>query len=441
MADDSVDVLMSNLVDCLIAGQTTDVVELLGSPLSERRGIGEVIVQAWRDTVTSHGTITGIGQPVVESARADGSRVAIVIVHCADQPFQLRATINAARQVTTFHLQPVIEPKVSPSPDAWTAPDYSSPSLFTESEVTIGPADLAVPAMLCLPKSDTPVAGAVLIPGSGPTDRDSTIGPNKPFKDLAWGLATLGIATIRFDKVTYSHPTIVAARPKFTAADEYLTHSTAAIAFLAGHPAIDSRNVFLLGHSQGATIAPRVAKHWSEERAEPHRDLAGIVLLAAAAQPIHHAAIRQLRYLAGVGNERNPAIEEALTKLARQASVVDDENLSESTPNGELPFSIPAAYWLDLLAHDPLSIATHLALPMLFLQGGRDYQVTTQEDLRTWQTTLADSPKAQFLVYPTADHYFFTGTQPSTPASYQEPQHVDSEVINDVARWIAETAD
>lgn len=123
-ADDGVDALMSNLIGRLIAGQTADVVALLGSPLSERPNIGEVIGQAWRDTVSIQGSITGIGQPVVENARADGSRVAIVVVHCAEQPFQVRATINSECQVTTFHLQLVSEPKASPGQHLWTAPGH-----------------------------------------------------------------------------------------------------------------------------------------------------------------------------------------------------------------------------------------------------------------------------------------------------------------------------
>lgn len=275
------------------------------------------------------------------------------------------------------------------------------------------------------------MAGVVLLPGSGPTDHDSTIGPNKPLKDLAWGLATRGIATLRFDKVTRSHPATVAAQASFTVTDEYLTHATGAITLLGGHPAVDSRRTFLLGHSQGATVAPRIAAH--------HPDLTGLICLAAAAQPVHHAAIRQLQYLASLETRPSPFIEQMLGELTRQAAAVDDENLSESTPASDLAFGVPAAYWLDLRAHDPVSAATDLELPMLFLQGGRDYQVTTEDDLRVWQNALADRPDVRFRVYPDCDHYFFTGTQISTPASYREPQHIDGQVINDVADWITET--
>lgn len=412
----------STVTDHLVAGRIGDVVAMMDPDLTAKHDVGDILTRGWRHTVDGHGPVTGLEHPTAEAPSADGSRVVTIVVRGEQRPFQVRVTVDSAGRVTSLYQN---------GPNLWATPNYASPSAFTESEVTIGPAGLAVPATLCLPRCDPPTAGVVLLPGSGPTDRDSTIGPNKPLKDLAWGLATRGIATLRFDKVTYTHPAAVAALSSFTVADEYLTHATAAITYLGSHPVIQSRRIFLLGHSQGATVAPRIALH--------HRDLAGLICLAAAAQPIHHAAIRQLQYLARLDIPPSAVTEQMLGELTRQATTVDDENLSESTPTSDLPFAVPAAYWLDLRAHEPLSIATRLELPMLFLQGGRDYQVTT-EDLRAWQSALASRPNVRTCVYPDCDHYFFTGTQISTPAGYREPHHVDAQVINDVADWITQTA-
>lgn len=327
------------------------------------------------------------------------------------------------------------EPIRTHGPTTWTTPGYADPSSFNEFEVTIGRPPLSVPATLCVPIVHPPSAGVVLLPGSGPTDRDSTIGPNKPFKDLAWGLATHGIATVRFDKVTLSHPAAVAARTDFTAADEYLPYAAAAIAMVGRDLTDHCRRIFLVGHSQGASIASRIA--------ERHPELAGIVSLAAPAQPLHHAAIRQLRYLAALAGTNGPdaqAIEELLDKLNRQASVVDDDNLSEATATADLPFGVSAQYWLDLRANDPLRIAAGLDLAMLFLQGGRDYQVTVEDDMRIWRSALADRSNVEMCTYPDDDHCFFPGTEISTPISYRVPQHVDEQVVNHIATWIARIA-
>ncbi|WP_454792935.1 alpha/beta hydrolase family protein [Mycolicibacterium lutetiense] len=419
----------SALANLLLDGRITDVVALLHPALTARDDIGDVIDQAWQETLHAHGRVTGLDKPAASPAQADGTHVTTIVIRCEYGPFQLRATIDPAGRVTTIHLQPAKSADDGPDQISWEPPDYTSNTAFTEFDTIIGPAELAVPATLCLPTSGEPTAGVVVLGGSGPTDRDGTIGPNKPLKDLAWGLATLGIATLRFDKVTLTHPDTVAAQTRFTVLDEYLIHAAAAITLLHDHPAIDPRQIFILGHSQGATVALRIAEHQPE--------LAGLICLAAAAQPIHHAAIRQLRYLAELDTQPQRELQQALRELTRKAATVD-ENLTEETPPSELPFGVPAHYWIDLRDHDPLTAVSQLKLPKLFLQGGRDYQVTIDDDLPMWQTVLNGQPNALVHTYPDDDHYFFTGTGASTPTAYQRPQHVDPHVITDIANWIAQ---
>ncbi|HXJ95195.1 MAG TPA: DUF3887 domain-containing protein [Terriglobia bacterium] len=79
----------------------------------------------------------------------------------------------------------------------WTPPEYARPELFEEQPVTVGADPLKLSGSLTLPKGEGPFAAVVLVQGSGPHDQDETVGPNKPFKDLAWGLATKGIAVLR----------------------------------------------------------------------------------------------------------------------------------------------------------------------------------------------------------------------------------------------------
>ena len=189
-----------------------------------------------------------------------------------------------------------VQPAEAAQPAAWEPPAYADPATFTEHDVTLGDGPLAVPGTLSLPRSRAPVPGVVLLSGSGPHDQDETIGRNKPFKDLAWGLATAGIAVLRFEKVTYAHPAAVAAAADFTLADEYVPQATAAIQLLRGQAAVDPARVYVAGHSLGGTVAPRVAA------AEP--PVAGLVILAGGAQPLHHAAVRQVRYLAGLDRQQ-----------------------------------------------------------------------------------------------------------------------------------------
>lgn len=312
---------------------------------------------------------------------------------------------------------------------AWEPPDYAAPEQFEEEEVLVGTGALAVAGALTIPKHPGPVPGVVLLAGSGPSDRDETVGRNKIFKDLAWGLASNGICVLRFDKVTFAHPTAVLDDPSFTATDEYVPHAVAGAGLLRSRGLVDRARIYLIGHSLGGTIAPRVVA------AEPA--IAGLVLLAAGPQALHLSAVRQVRYLAALNPATAAASQPVIDTITEQASRVDSAELGPSTPASELPFGQPAAYWLDLRGYKPSEAAARLDKPVLVLQGGRDYQVTTEDDFALWQGALASKTDARFRLYPSDNHFFFPGSGPSEPAELEPAQHLDPEVVRDIAAWIS----
>jgi hypothetical protein len=97
------------------------------------------------------------------------------------------------------------------------------------------------------------------------------------------------------------------------------------------------------------------------------------------------------------------------------------------------PLGTPAPYWLDLRGYDPVGTAAALNLPLLIVQGGRDYQATVADDLARWQAGLAGRPDVTIMVYEPDNHLFFPGSGPSSPAEYEAAQHVDPAVVADVA--------
>jgi hypothetical protein len=268
----------------------------------------------------------------------------------------------------------------------------------------------------------------VLLAGSGSLDRDETIGRNKPLKDVAWGLASRGVAVLRFDKVTFTHADEIGDARDFTLSDEYLPQATAAVQALQQHLGVDPARVFILGHSLGGTVAPRVAQ------ADP--SVAGMVLMAGGAEPLHWVIVRQYRYLAALNPANAAASQPLIDGLVQKAEMVDSPELSPSTPLSELPLGAPAAYWLDIRGYDAPALAATLGKPMLILQGGRDYQVTVDDDLARWRATLDGRPEVTVRVYPTFNHLFVAGSGPSTPAEYEPAQHVDPAVIADIADWL-----
>jgi pimeloyl-ACP methyl ester carboxylesterase len=305
-----------------------------------------------------------------------------------------------------------------PEKGEWASPPYAEKHQFTEEEITLSGDGRTVPGTLTLPSSGTPKAAVVLLSGSGPHDRDETIGLNKPFRDLAWGLASRGIAVLRAEKVTFTHGKELPSF--FTLYDEYLPHALAAVALLRDR--LPETAVHVAGHSLGGSIAPRVAHEVPVD---------GLILLAAGAQPMHWSAVRQMRYLASL----QPFPQDAIDTLATQAARVDGD-LTLDTPASELPFGTPAAYWLSVRDYHPVEEAARLAVPILLVNGGRDYQVTVADDLALWRDGLAGHANVTIEVFAPGNHLLASGDGPATPAEYQTPQHVAPEIINMVVRWI-----
>lgn len=235
---------------------------------------------------------------------------------------------------------------------------------------------------MSVPRGQAPGPGVVLLAGGGPFDRDETSGPNKPLKDLAWGLASRGTTALRFDKATFAHRDVAAASD-LTMTQEYVPHAVDAVGLLRSHRSVDPERVFVLGHSMGGKVAPAVAV------AAP--TVAGLVITAGDTQPMHHAAVRVVSYLANVLPDQVPPA--VIETFQRQAALVDSVDLTPSTPAAELPFGLSAPYWLELCDYDPVAIAAGLSKPILILQGGRDYQVTVANDLVRWRTAWLTARK------------------------------------------------
>jgi dienelactone hydrolase len=391
-------------------------IEELFAPRLRAAVSAETLRAAWIAEAAKIGPVAAVGTPVSEpfgdglvrvSTPVTGERGGVTVV----------VSVDGAGRLNGFQLAP-------PATAAWTPPGYAAPGKFTEREVTVGSGPLAVPGTLTLPRGRGGRPGVVLL-ASGPADRDMTTGPNKPFEDLAWGLASRGVAVLRFDKVGHAHGQ-AAAEPGFTMADEYLPHATAAIAMLRQQPGVDPARVFVLGHSGGGKAAPRVAA------AEP--SVAGLVILAGDTVPLSCSAVRVARYLAAL--DPGEGVAAAVESITRQAARVESADLSPATPAVDLLFGWPASYWLDLREYDQVAVAAALDRPMLLLQGRRDYQVTVDDDLARWQAGLAHRPDVTIRIYDADDHMFFAGAGASTPGDYQLPRHVDAAVIADIADWL-----
>lgn len=305
-------------------------------------------------------------------------------------------------------------------------PTYSRPNTFKEVEVTFGSDEWQLPGTVSLPKGDGPFPAVVLVHGSGPNDRDETVGANKPFKDLAGGLATLGVAVLRYDKRTKVHRTRLATVEHFTVKEETIDDALAAAEMLRKHERINSKQVYLLGHSLGGYLIPRIAT------ADSSRSVAGFISLAGNTRPLEVLAWEQVNYVFGLDGALSKADEEKLADLKDKIEQVQAfSDVTESKP----VLGAPAAYWLDLREYKPHVEAASITRPFLVLQGERDYQVT-MKDFANWKETLAARDNVTFKSYPNLNHLFIAGKGKSQPAEYQKAGNVAEEVVQDIAKWV-----
>ena len=320
-------------------------------------------------------------------------------------------------------------------PVKYEPPPYADPAKFDETEVTVGSAGWPLPGTLAVPKGVGPFPSVVLVHGSGPNDRDETLGPNKPFKDLAWGLATRGIAVLRYEKRSKVYGKKILTDPKLeatmTVREETIDDALAAAAFLKKTKGIDPRRLFILGHSLGGYLMPRIAL-----AAKP-LNVTGFISIAGATRPLDDTILRQMAYLYGlagtaISDGDKKKLEDLKAEVAKVKALTDADRSSTTKLLGAMP-----AYWLDLRGYNPPELAKSVVKPMLILQGGRDYQVTT-EDYENWKKALGDRRDVEFRLYPDLNHLFYEGKGVLVPLEYmQKHGSVAPYVIDDIANWIA----
>jgi dienelactone hydrolase len=400
--------LAKDLTQQLVARQFDPVVAHFDETMTSKMPSAR-LAAVWDSLIAQVGAFRSIDATHLQQEQ--GYQVVLVTSKFAKTTLNLKWVFDAKGRVAGFFLVPVVSAAAS-----WTPPDYAKPDSFHEQPV---------------PNGIGPFPAIVLVAGSGPEDQDETIYSNKPFKDIAWGLASRNIAVLRYNKRTMQYSSQLQVEDAgFTVNQETVDDARAAVEFLSKRLQIDSQRIFVLGHSQGGTLAPRIAQGDAQ--------VAGLVILAGGTRPLEQVLVDQVKYIVGLQGQITPEAQKQIAGVEQTAKQIESPTLTAETRLNVLGSPVPGSYFLDLRGYHPAEVAAQLKIPMLLLRGDHDYQVT-QEDFDGWKTTLSSKPNVTWKVYPGLFHLFMpsssAGPGLGTPTDYQKPGHVTEQVIDDIAAW------
>lgn len=378
----------------------------------------------WAQIKSQYGEIEKIGEPQI--SKMTTSTLLVYPIDYQKGGLNAQIAVNIFGEISGFFLS------MRPESFTYNFPPYTDTTKYEEVNIKFGDPNYELGATITIPKNVQSIPVVILVHGSGPHDRDESIGPNKPFKDIAGGLASQGIAVFRYEKRTKEH----GARLNPNQLDlnfETVDDVVYAIKYLENNGAkirIDLSKIFVLGHSLGGSLLPRISKQAN--------NIKGFISLAGMTRTIDQALIEQTFYIYNIDSVFDETEKQNFELLKQQLLKVLSKDLTPDTPADSLALNLPARYWLDFRSLYAKKEAEIINKPILVLQGEADYQVT-MEDFDGWKDALKNNPKSSFISYPGLNHLFMKSPNAkSVPQDYYQPAHIEPQVIQDIIKWIKE---
>lgn len=334
----------------------------------------------------------------------------------ATQPFLL--VFNKTEKLVGFFLQPKNQSST------YLNPAYADTTLYSQREIHVTALKHSLVGLLTMPKKGTNFPIVVLVHGSGPSDMDETVGPNKPFKDLAAGLAAKGVASIRYVKRTMVNANEFGGA--FTVKEETVDDAVAAVALAGTIPNIDKKQIYLLGHSLGGMLAPKIATLAPQ--------LKGIILAEAPARKFADVLAEQNKYMYEMSKDTTQATKKQYEGIIAELEKGKITALGAMKPDSVV-LGLPAAYWVDLNNYNPAETAKKLKQRILVIQGENDFQVSVQ-DYNIWNSELSKNPNVTLKLYSDLNHLLSSQVEKGAVRQYQNASSVSESLIIDIVAWI-----
>ena len=286
--------------------------------------------------------------------------------------------------------------------------------------------------LLTLPDgAASPLPAVVMVHGSGPSNMDEKVMKLTPFKDLAEGLAKRGVASVRYDKRTFVHGRKM-AKTCPTVKEETIDDALLAVALLKKDPRIDPERIYILGHSMGAMLAPRIDAEGG--------DVKGLILMAGTPCRLEEVVLRQLKQSSG----GNPILKRIIGLEYRIFSKKFDglyQMPDEEAKKKKFAGNLSLYYFKEMGQKTAADYLLESRKPALILQGGKDFQVLAEDDFRRFRELLAGRENTIFRLYPDLNHIFVKGIYDDilkASKEYKVERHIGDEVMDDIAAFIQE---
>lgn len=288
--------------------------------------------------------------------------------------------------------------------------------------------------LLTLPDDTTkPVPAVVFVHGSGASNRDEKVGKLTPFKDLAEGLAAHGIASVRYDKRSFAYGRKMLKEKNITVKEETIEDAVRATQLLRKDGRIDRNRIFIVGHSMGAMLAPRIDAQGG--------NYCGLILMAGSPYKLEDIILRQNQQAMGGLNKLLQWIAAFQVKKLKKTFAGLYDLTDEEAKKRKFAGGTTLYYFKEMGEHPAPGFLKLSRKPLLILQGEKDFQASAAVDFTGYQTLLEGHDNATFKLYPGLNHAFVPALSDDINKArkeYAEERHIGDEVIGDIARWILE---
>lgn len=317
--------------------------------------------------------------------------------------------------------------RITLTPKRYTLPEYGQNLVYNIENITVVSGKYKLPGEIVYPKDlSKKVPLVIFVHGSGDNDRYEGIGPIKVFKDLYLGLLTKGIACMVYDKRTLVYKKEYDSI-QYTLWDETVTDAANAFKLAKTRPDVDTTQIFIIGHSLGGYALPLILKNCEGVK--------GGISLAGCSRPLDELLEYQYGFLTKLDGKVSLPEKIFLKKEQKKIDFVRSDKLFTAKPKKNLLAYWPTEFWKDVKNYKPVDVLKSLDMPVLFLQGDRDYQVTN-DDLKLWKSGYLEKKNWSFISYPKLNHLFIEGEGKPNPSEYWNGGNIPMYVIEDISGWI-----